>query len=77
MYVFPSVQADGKAKSEVLCMCVLICACMCMQAARKAESEVEVLKVKIQDLERVERLARVDLEQVSKRVCNEMFTEFN
>jgi len=38
---------------------------------------VEVLKVKIQDLERVERLARVDLEQVSKRVCNEMFTEFN
>jgi len=28
------------------------------------------LKLKTQDLERIERIARIDLEQLSKRVCN-------
>ena len=32
---------------------------------------MESLKAKTQDLERVERLARVDLEQLSKRVRNQ------
>jgi len=38
------------------------------QAARRAQAEVEALKLKAQDLERVERLARVDSEQVAKRL---------
>ena len=37
-------------------------------ATRKAETEAEALRAKVQDLERAERLARVDLEQVSKRL---------
>lgn len=40
----------------------------CFQSERKAKVELESLKVKTQDLDRTERLARVDIEQLTKRV---------
>ena len=45
------------------CMC-----CCCLENEKKLKSEVDTLKSKNLDLERAERLVRVDLEQLSKRV---------
>ena len=44
--------------------------------SRKLQVDVDQVKVKSQDLERAERLVRVDLEQTSKRVRHWQDSEF-
>jgi len=52
---------------QPLFVCLFVYCCV-WQAARRAQSDAETLKLRNQDLERIERQARVDIEQLSKRV---------
>ena len=53
----------------VYCHIALFC---CVQKQKNLQSEIDHLKAKCLDVERADRITRVDLEQLSKRVSEQI-----